>query len=164
MEVTRNYYKEDTEFKWKLKQDASNSSTYLLFIDFEQAYNSINMWRLYSYIKRDIETNLLNIKLEHLDFVFYLIRKLRIQIGKQIFQPKHGVPQGGILSPILFDFAMHYYTTEAFQAYNSQIEELEGPWRIDPEDVGLWADDLAIVIEAFKKTLQPNYQSIQHFV
>ena len=146
--VTENYDKHPSEQKWIHRPDTP-SRTYILFIDFEQAVNSINMWKLYTHMKNDIQSDILNIKMEHLDFVFTMIRRLKIHIGKEIFTPNHGVPQGGILSPIIFNYAMYYYLTEVFNAYN-RTPDLQEYQKIRHR--GLWADDMAVVLNAIERS------------
>ena len=50
---------------------------------------------------------------EKLTYLFTLYSRIRIELGKESFNPKNGVSQGGINSPILFNFAMYYFLTEA---------------------------------------------------
>ena len=129
-------------------QPISSLNISILFIDFEQAYNSINMWKLYKRMKDEIQTKKLDLDPHHLDYIFFLVRQLKIHIGHQIFKPIHGVPQGGIISPTLFNFAMHYFLTDLAQTINSLTETQNTPHRqITPERTGMWADDLAFIIQ-----------------
>ncbi len=120
---------------------------YVIFIDFKEAYNSINMGLLYEMMKKDeiLEDN-------KLIFLFTIYSKLKIRLGKESFTPKNGVPQGGINSPILFNFAMFYFLTEAASTINSRVLQLSGlpnaQGIMKPENNFLWADDLASLIKA----------------
>ena len=138
--------KEEYELKPPHERIPHISSTFGLFIDIEQAYNSVNLWLLYNKMSEEIDRKILNINLQHLQFVFYMIRRLNIRIGKQKFQPKHGVPQGGILSPILFNFSMHYMLEEWLLIVNSLLLT-EGYPTISSDDLGLWADDMLVVFD-----------------
>jgi len=70
---------------------------YIIFIDFKEAYNSINLSLLYERMKEDniMENN-------KLIFLFTIYSRLAIRLDRESFTPKNGVPQGGINSPILF--------------------------------------------------------------
>ena len=82
--------------------------SYVIFVDFKEAYNSINMGLLFEKMKEDkILRN------DELVFLFAIYSKLVIRLEKESFIPKNGVPQGGINSPILFNFAMYYFLFEA---------------------------------------------------
>src|SRR5690242_18575886 len=60
---------------------------FALFIDYTQAYNSINMSLLYENMKRDkILTD------GELDFLFCMYSKLKVRLGEACFSPKNGVP------------------------------------------------------------------------
>ena len=99
-------------------------------------------------MKDEIQTKKLDLDPHHLDYIFFLVRQLKIHIGHQIFKPIHGVPQGGIISPTLFNFAMHYFLTDLAQTINSLTETQNTPHRqITPERTGMWADDLAFIIQ-----------------
>lgn len=61
-----------------------------------------------------------------------------------MFKPKHGVPQGGITSPILFNFAMYFMLQKLLSKINENIPPLAHA--IQTEDLGLWADDLLMIL------------------
>ena len=132
--LTSEYTRHNNE--WKLRNTASrNLKPYVLYIDFEQAYNSINLGRL----KESLENNNI-LPLQELNFIFKMITSLVIYIGDSNFKPRHGVPQGGIISPILFNFAMNFYLTEVLDRLR-----FEG-MLIEPKQFIAWADDLAITL------------------
>lgn len=120
---------------------------YIIFIDFKEAYNSINMGLLYEMMKKDKV-----IEEDKLTYLFTIYSKLRISLNKEDFTPKNGVPQGGINSPILFNYAMFYFLSEAATKINLRIQQLCGfphiPKIMSPENNFLWADDLATLIKA----------------
>jgi len=119
---------------------------YGLFIDFEQAFNSINRQKLY----QQMETDRILPKAD-LIFLFTIISKLEIHLGDEVFKPKHGVPQGGITSPILFNFAIYYMLKEFLGKLNSHTNLYNTGTYITHDDLGLWADDLLIVMDFFKQ-------------
>jgi len=92
---------------------------------------------------------------DKLTFLFTIYSKLRIKLNKESFVPKNGVPQGGINSPILFNYAMYYFLTEAATNINRKIHELyiqpSARFVLTPENNFLWADDLASLIKAHPK-------------
>ncbi len=120
---------------------------YIIFIDFKEAYNSINMGLLYEMMKID---KILDE--DKLTYLFTLYSKLKIRLNKESFSPKNGVPQGGINSPILFNFAMYYFLSEAARTINYKIQFSchlpQGITVMTPEKNFLWADDLASLIKA----------------
>ena len=143
-------WKRNTKEEYVLKPPQERipyiNSTFGLFIDIEQAYNSVNLWLLYNKMSQEIDKKTLDINPQHLQFVFYIIRRLNIKIGKQNYQPKHGVPQGGILSSVLFNFSMHYMLEDWLKIINP-ILLTEGYPTVSPDDLGLWADDMLIVFD-----------------
>lgn len=87
---------------------SKNMRTYIIFIDYEQAYNSINMARLYQRMRDLTHDGAPMFAKNDLDFIFWIYQQLQIKLGKETFQTKFGVPQGGVNSPILFDWAMYF--------------------------------------------------------
>ncbi len=120
---------------------------YIIFVDYKEAYNSINMSLLFEKMKEDqiLEEN-------KLIFLFTIYSRIKIELNKEAFTPRNGVPQGGINSPILFNYAMFYYLTEASNQINSKIQFecgfLNTPNVMTPEKNFLFADDLASLIKA----------------
>ncbi len=90
----------------------------ILSIDFKGAYNSINMSLLYERMKKDKV-----MEDDRLTYLFGIYSRLTLKLDKESFPPKNGVPQGGINSPILFNYAMYYFLTEAAERINSRIEK-----------------------------------------
>ena len=120
--------------------------SYIIFVDFKEAYNSINMNLLFERMRMD---RILGD--DKLAYLFSIYNKLVIRLGKEAFKPKNGVPQGGINSPILFNFAMFYFLTEAAELINRRIRQSCGlpslPNPMTPELNFLWADDLATLLK-----------------
>ena len=119
---------------------------YIIFIDFKEAYNSINMGLLFDRMKLDRI-----LEEDKLSYLFTIYSRLAIKLDKESFTPKNGVPQGGINSPILFNFAMFYFLTEAAVVINRRIRDSCGlhhlPNPISPDKNFLWADDLASLLQ-----------------
>ena len=120
---------------------------YLIFIDFRQAYNSVNLELLH---KRMNDDKIMDEK--KLTYLFSLYSRLKIFLHEHSYQPKKGVPQGGINSPILFNYAMFYFFRDAAERINLQIKLKDGlffsPNLVTPRKTFLWADDLANLIIA----------------
>jgi len=82
-------------------------SSALLFIDYQNAFNSINRKKLFDEFKRRniLEENEAN-------FLLWLYSNQIIQCEDSTIQTLFGVPQGGINSPILFNFCMYFMMEE----------------------------------------------------
>ena len=112
-----------------------------LFIDYEQAYNSINLIKLAAKLKEktSLDHNLI-------DFIFWTYSKLTFNLGKESYHPKNGVPQGGINSPILFDFAIYFMLEEFVAEYHVSPEESQHTDNKISENNSLFfADDAAYI-------------------
>ena len=135
---------QSTDFSPEIKYNPLHN--YVIFIDFKEAYNSINMSLLYEKMKED---NIMED--DKLIFLFTIYSRLVIRLDKESFTPKNGVPQGGINSPILFNFAMYYFLTEAATIVNMRIRLSCGlpklPDPMTPRKNFLWADDLATLLK-----------------
>jgi len=85
-----------------------------------------------------------------LTYLFTLYNRIKIYLHDSFYQPTKGVPQGGINSPILFNFAMYYFLTDCSNRINLRIQLLEqrqiSPKVMTPETNFLWADDLASLL------------------
>lgn len=117
----------------------------VLYIDYEQAYNSINTNLLYS--------KLLDQKVlpkAELDFLFYCFTNFKLTLGKYSFEPGHGVPQGGITSPILFNWAMYFMLKDIVTQMHREYTRrgIVDQFDFNKHLLFLWADDLAWVIKA----------------
>ncbi len=119
---------------------------FLIFIDFKQAYNSINMKVLY---EKMIHDKIL--EKDKLTFLFEIYSRLRIHLGNYSYKPQNGVPQGGINSPILFNFAIYYFLSDAAERINTSLKVLEAlpikPEAMSPDRNFKWADDLASLLQ-----------------
>ena len=118
---------------------------YLIFIDYCQAFNSINLTLLFEKMRYDKI-----LEEDKLIYLFTLYSQLKIKLGNECYTPRNGVPQGGVNSPLLFNFAIYYCLTEAALTINKRIQLQEGrphlPRTMQPEDNFLWADDLATLL------------------
>ena len=89
---------------------------------------------------------------DKLKFLFSIYSRLVIKLDKESFTLKNGVPQGGINSPILFNFAMFFFLSEAASIINQRKRQSCGlpklPDLIIPKKNFLWADDLATLLKA----------------
>jgi len=120
-------------------------SSALLFIDYQAAYNSIDRKRLFDEIKK---RNILN--KDEADFLLWLYSNQSIKLENSEVTTKFGVPQGGINSPILFNFCMYFMLEELLPKSqeianihlnrNSSIRDSIVP---SIENTFIFADDLA---------------------
>src|SRR5687768_16930191 len=77
-----------------------------------------------------------------IDFIFWAYTKLNINLGKESYTPKNSLPQGGINSPILFDFAMHFMLEEFVAEYHaSELEKVYTDNKISEENSYMYVDD-----------------------
>jgi len=139
--------------------------TFLLFIDYEQVYNSVRMDKLKSRLE-----SLSSLSKNEIDLLFWGYSQLKIQLGSEEFTPHHGVPQGGINSPILFDFAL-YFMMEDLVKYLKQNKEKHSDVNkqkinITEENSFLFADDTVFALHlrgtffVIKETLKTFYHSL----
>ena len=139
----------------KKETNTSAEETFALFVDFEQAYCSIDMKKLHERMKA-----LQVIPAAELDFIFALFQRLKIHLGNSRYSACNGVPQGGRLSPILFDFAMHFMLEDMKHSFDQDFERLfpSHPNSVTPNSAAMWADDLAFVFRtpllSFKEKLK----------
>lgn len=123
---------------------------FLIFIDLKQAYNSVNMQLLYNRMRQDriLED-------DKLTFLFALYGRLKIYLGEEHYSPINGVPQGGVNSPILFNFAMQYFLSDAAERINKRLQHWDQlplpPKAMTPEKNFKWADDLATLLQVNPK-------------
>ena len=76
-------------------------------------------------------------------FVFWAYQQLEIQLGDQIFKTLFGVPQGGINSPILFDWTLYFLMEDLQSLLNHLRDSGIGDQCINEENTFLFADDSA---------------------
>jgi len=92
---------------------------------------------------------------QKLTILFTLYSKIKIHLNQYHYQPINGVPQGGINSPILFNFAMFYFLTDAAKRSNFKVQLAEflprPPRAMTPDTNFLWADDLATLFRVHSK-------------
>ena len=154
--VTENRSREKSKMYFKTDNQLPRREEFVLYIDFESAYNSINLQLLFRHL---LQLNIPNISHKDLTFLFCLISKLRIHLGDANFHPQFGVPQGGITSPILFNYAMYFVIQSTMETINLKITNscLDTPikrkqsllaYKFQHNDVFTWADDLAIRFSA----------------
>ena len=126
----------------------SRMEEFVLYIDFEAAYNSINLQLLFDRISN---TNIIGFCKDDALFLFSLISKLNIHLGDSHFNPQFGVPQGGITSPILFNYAMFFMLQETLDLTNHELatsDVMDQSPKFKHDDIYTWADDLAIRFSA----------------
>ncbi len=147
-EHARNYYHTASLHPQLPKYNPPHN--FLIFIDFKQAYNSINMSILY---ERMIQDKILD--KDKLTFLFEIYNRLRIHLGNYSYKPQNGVPQGGINSPILFNFAMYYFLKDSASRINTRLKIIEDlpqtPKAMTPDNNFKWADDLASLLRVHPK-------------
>ena len=137
---------------YRINTQNPRSEEFILYVDFESAYNTINLQLLFKHLsKLDIP----HFNHEDRTFLFCLISKLNIHLGESSFRPQFGVPQGGLTSPILFNYAMYFIIHMIMEAINSKLsgscislrtlrkQSLSG-YNFQHNDVFIWANDLAI--------------------
>ncbi len=132
-------------------RNSSAEETFILFLDYEQAYNSINMQKLH---ERMLRAEIL--PQDSTDFIFGIFQRLSIHLGKNSYSPTHGVPQGGRLSPILFNYAMFFMLDEVKSSLDLEYAALF-PRHIQifkAKEVKLWADDFALAFRTPLLTLK----------
>ena len=147
--VSKDYTLENGIYKKLPRTDTLDNKhlkIFVFFIDFEQAYNSIRLDKLILGLKK-----LPGVDKENLNFLFWAYSQLQICLGNYSFRPKHGVPQGGINSPILFNFALYFMLEELTKSLiDSQRMTTSGnkpKILVDYSNSFLFADDSAF---AFK--------------
>jgi len=99
------------------KRKEHNLPPFLLFIDYEKAYDNVNRDKLWEMMDNEIPNYLLNtIK------CIYRNTKIRIKFNDGIFEPIHinkGVRQGCGLSPVLFNI----YINKIIQEFKTVIKK-----------------------------------------
>jgi len=119
----------------------------------EQAYNSIDMKKLHHRMKA-----MKTVDDQEIDFIFTFIQMLKINLGNSWYSPKHEVPQGGIFSPILFDYATYFLmgdlNTALLSPYQTSCPNHSN--FINPKTTGLWVDDLVFVLRSPLLSLKPK--------
>jgi len=144
--------------RWKIKD--KNNITMILYIDYKGAYNAFNRKKLFNRSHQDFPEN----KME-MQFLEWVYQMQTAELHDITFQPKQGVPQGGINSPLLFNFALYYLLDEFKQSFNSQITDVKRLYLpgflkhqeyqnslITQENTIAYADDLAFIINLTKKS------------
>ena len=134
---------------------------FVLFIDFRQAYNSINLARTFSMMIEDGYPE------QDVTFMKWLYSKQTAQTESSQFNPTIGVPQGGINSPILFDITLNYmmrnfrekihhwvYNDKEFSVFKKQLLP-------NDDNTLAYADDLAFVLWLYEQGFGNNTRSGQ---
>jgi len=74
---------------------------FILFVDFKNAYNTIDWHHLFSTLDEIFAENP-----AYSQFIKILYSHTKLRIGKNTLIPKRGLMQGSTLSPLLFDFCV----------------------------------------------------------
>ena len=123
----------------------------VLFLDFQQAYNSINLDRTFVMMRNDgyPQADVL--------FLKWLYSQQTAKAGGLEFKPSVGVPQGGINSPILFNITLFYMMKEFKQKIQKWIfaDPATSAFKLQliPDDNNTlgYADDIAIVLWVYEQ-------------
>ena len=154
--ITEGRIRNKTRMYRKVTNQNFQNEEFVLYIDFESAYNSVNLQLLFHQL---LKLKIPNLSHEDMTFLFSLISRLYIHLGDASFHPHFGVPQGGITSPILFDYAMYFMIQETIEAIDLKIvnssiivsskkKKVFPSYKFQHRDIFIWADDLAIRFSA----------------
>jgi len=157
-----------TNQRWK--NVYRNNLTFVIFIDYRGAYNLINRSKLFSKLNEEFPA-----WKKEFNFMNWLYSKQQAGLGSRSFKPRCGVPQGGINSPILFDFALYFIIEEFRNSVNKGILDASGLFlpgflktqnyqhSIITKDNSLaYVDDVAFIIN-FGKNQYYLYKYLQLF-
>ena len=134
--------------------------SFIIFIDYEQAYNSVNMGKLYNCMATSS-----TVSRESLDFIFWTYSNLNISLGNHSFNPKFGVPQGGINSPLLFDFAIYFMLEDFVKELNDTPIEMNYPdSKINTDNHYLFADDAAFALHFRHRKFEVVKERLKNFI
>lgn len=99
----------------------------VLFLDFSNAFNSVQRDRLYAHLGRlDV------LRGDEVSYLKGLHDQLTLVCGKHSFHPRNGLVQGSMISPLLFDLYLEIFTNILVQ--NGYLER----------DMSIYADDFAL--------------------
>jgi len=94
-------------FHSKCDEANSGDSSAILFIDYRSVYNSSNRKRLFEML---VDEKFL--AQEEANFLEWFYGNQSIYLEDSRFSPQYGLPQGGLNSPILFNYAMFFLMRE----------------------------------------------------
>ena len=83
--------------KGKISQEEQNKLSWILFIDFKGAYNSINHQTLWKKLKD------MGVGKNTIQLIKFMFENLAFWDGNNLWQQGQGLPQGSISAPFLFN-------------------------------------------------------------
>ena len=132
----------------------TDSLAAVIYIDYSQAYNSIHLQRTLDEIRKESIPDG-----NETQFLKWIYARQRACLEGEEFNPKLGVPQGGINSPILFNFTLYFVMKKVKERIDQWIEEKLRIYppeyvqnvRLSVANLFAFADDLAILVSGAKK-------------
>lgn len=122
----------------------SNLKSFVVYIDYTAAYNSIRMDKLRDRMLDLTHSFDMGLTPDEINYIFWLYSQLYVSLGSSSYRPKFGVPQGGLNSPILFNISMYFMTQDFSQSLADSItDETHTHIPFDPMASYLFADDAA---------------------
>jgi hypothetical protein len=101
----------------------------VVFIDFSNAYNTVNREILYKILEKDKI-----LEKQEVQYLRAIHERITISCGGKALSTEAGIHQGSPISPLLFDI----YLNELLKKLKSQLD-------IEDKDIFAYADDLAII-------------------
>ena len=117
---------------------------FALFIDYRNAYNTINWDYLFSKLDKIFQKNP-----QYATFIKALYSHTKLRIGSILIAPNNGLMQGSTLSPLLFDLCLDDILKAIQQETNLSIEQILA-----------YADDLLFLCSSLKQ-LNETIHSIE---
>jgi hypothetical protein len=121
-----------------LKQRGKQGEYCILFIDFSNAYNTVNrhlLWHIAANETRD-----LHIPRSFLAWIAAVQNRMTYQCGKHMTRTSSGLAQGSLLSPALFNIYINHLLNVL-----TSTQPNHG-YRFHYEDIFMYADDMAIIM------------------
>jgi hypothetical protein len=124
--------------KTYLSRPSTHGHYCILFIDFSNAYNTVNRQLLWHIAAN--ETRNLFIPRSFLAWIGALQDRMAYQCGKYLTRTSSGLAQGSLLSPALFNVYVNHLLNILTSTRPNH------GFRLDYEDIFMYADDLAIIM------------------